>query len=176
MTISVCVRVANAQGSLLDSLMKEGEEEECDSEGLTCAVCLDIYFSPYSCQPCGHVFCEPCLRTVAKNRAANTPCPLCRTLISHTNFEEGERLIAKEGRSSDWRCDLSCRVFTSELDQTAKAVFPKVYCARKQTFLGALCAKWPLPHCRKHYSTFWGENLFFVCLILSFVSKLLFHH
>ncbi|XP_042364621.1 E3 ubiquitin-protein ligase RNF180 isoform X2 [Plectropomus leopardus] len=116
----------SVSGSLLDS-------EEEDREGLTCAVCLDVYFSPYSCQPCGHIFCEPCLRTIAKNRPTNTPCPLCRTLISHTDFHR-------------------------ELNQTAKTFFPKVYYARKQNFQNASCAKWPLPSCRKRFRTFWGEQ------------------
>ncbi|XP_029300874.1 E3 ubiquitin-protein ligase RNF180 [Cottoperca gobio] len=112
--------------SLLDS-------EEEDREGLTCAVCLELYFSPYSCQPCGHVFCEPCLRTIAKNRLTNTPCPLCRTIISHTSLHK-------------------------ELDQTAKTFFPKVYSARQQNFQSAVCAKWPLPSCRKRFLAFWGEQ------------------
>uniref|UniRef100_A0A7N6ACU1 RING-type domain-containing protein n=1 Tax=Anabas testudineus TaxID=64144 RepID=A0A7N6ACU1_ANATE len=113
-------------GSLLDS------EEEV-REGLTCAVCLDVYFSPYSCQPCGHVFCEPCLRTLARNRPTNTPCPLCRMLISHTNFHK-------------------------ELNQTAETFFPKVYCGRKQNFQSAPCAKWPLPACHKRtFRSFWGQ-------------------
>ncbi|XP_023281355.1 E3 ubiquitin-protein ligase RNF180-like [Seriola lalandi dorsalis] len=107
------------------------DSEEEDREGLTCAVCLDVYFSPYSCKPCGHVFCEPCLRTLAKNRPTNTPCPLCRTLISHTDPHQ-------------------------ELNQTAKAFFPKIYYTRKQNFQNAPCAKWPLPSCRKHFSTVWG--------------------
>uniref|UniRef100_UPI0037E711F5 E3 ubiquitin-protein ligase RNF180 n=1 Tax=Semicossyphus pulcher TaxID=241346 RepID=UPI0037E711F5 len=113
-------------GSLLDS-------EEEDREGLTCAVCLDVYFSPHSCQPCGHIFCEQCLRTIAKNRQTNTPCPLCRTLISQTNFHK-------------------------ELNQTAKTFFPKVYYSRKQSFQSAPCAKWPLPSCRKRFRTFWGDR------------------
>ncbi|GAA6229362.1 E3 ubiquitin-protein ligase RNF180-like [Lates japonicus] len=114
----------SVSGSPLDS-------EEEDREGLTCAVCLDVYFSPYSCQPCAHVFCEPCLRTLAKNRPTNTPCPLCRTLISHTNFHK-------------------------ELNNTAKTFFPKVYYGRKQNFQNAPCAKWPLPSCHKRFRTFWG--------------------
>ncbi|XP_038590613.1 E3 ubiquitin-protein ligase RNF180-like isoform X1 [Micropterus salmoides] len=112
--------------SLLDS-------EEEDREGLTCAVCLDVYFSPYSCQPCGHVFCEPCLRIITKNRPTDTPCPLCRTLISHTNFDK-------------------------DLNQTAKTFFPKVYHARKQNFKSASCAKWPLPSCHKHFRIFWRDQ------------------
>ncbi|XP_071321974.1 E3 ubiquitin-protein ligase RNF180 isoform X2 [Trachinotus anak] len=107
------------------------DSEEEDREGLTCAVCLDVYFSPYSCKPCGHVFCEPCLRTLAKNRPTNTPCPLCRSLISHTNFHK-------------------------ELNHTAKTFFPKIYHARKQNFQNAPCAKWPLPSYHKSFHTFWG--------------------
>ncbi|XP_072228375.1 E3 ubiquitin-protein ligase RNF180 [Leuresthes tenuis] len=110
-------------GSPLDS-------EEEDRDAVTCAVCLDIYFSPYSCQPCGHVFCEPCLRTLAKNRPANTPCPLCRTLISHTSLHR-------------------------ELNQTAKTFFPRVSAARRHNFQNALCAKWPLPSSRRHFWSFW---------------------
>ncbi|XP_061655223.1 E3 ubiquitin-protein ligase RNF180 isoform X3 [Phyllopteryx taeniolatus] len=77
------------QANSLSDLMlnsEEDEEEAGDRQGLTCAVCLDVYFHPYSCQPCSHVFCEPCLRKLAKNREESTPCPLCRALISHTNF------------------------------------------------------------------------------------------
>ncbi|XP_041754372.1 E3 ubiquitin-protein ligase RNF180 [Coregonus clupeaformis] len=107
------------------------DSEEVDREGYTCAVCLDVYFSPYSCHPCGHIFCEPCLRTLAKNRPANTPCPLCRTLISHTLFQK-------------------------ELNQTAKTFFPKVYHSRKHNFQKANCAKLPLPNCQKRFRIFWG--------------------
>lgn len=46
-------------------------------EGLTCAVCLDIYICPHICRPCG-----PCLRTIINNRPMNTPCSLC---WSHTS-------------------------------------------------------------------------------------------
>ncbi|KAM3874390.1 E3 ubiquitin-protein ligase RNF180 [Diretmus argenteus] len=117
------------QEQSVSGLLTDSEEE--DREGYTCAVCLDVYYCPYSCQPCGHVFCEPCLRTLAKNRPNNTPCPLCRTLISHTHFQK-------------------------ELNQTAKTFFPRVYHARKQNFQKATCAKWPLPSCRKHFRIFWG--------------------
>ncbi|XP_037548515.1 E3 ubiquitin-protein ligase RNF180 [Nematolebias whitei] len=103
-----------------------------DGDGLTCPVCLDVYFSPHACQPCGHVFCEPCLRTLAQNRLTVTPCPLCRTLISNTSFSE-------------------------ELDQTAKALFPTVYFSRKHSFQHASCSRWPLPNAKKPFGSFW-EN------------------
>ncbi|XP_068190458.1 E3 ubiquitin-protein ligase RNF180 isoform X2 [Antennarius striatus] len=101
-------------------------------EGLTCAICLDIYFSPHSCHPCGHVFCEPCLRTLAKNRHTNTPCPLCRALISDTSLHK-------------------------ELNRTTKD-FSNVYSARKLNFMRSYCARWPLPSCQKCFRTFWERR------------------
>ncbi|KAG7240862.1 hypothetical protein INR49_023436 [Caranx melampygus] len=138
------------------------DSEEEDREGLTCAVCLDVYFSPYSCKPCGHVFCEPCLRTLAKNRPTNTPCPLCRTLISHTNIHKGLRplsVISDAVSNVCWFQFLTVPYgshLSSDLNQTAKTFFPKIYHARKQQFLNAPCAKWPLPSCHKHFRSFWG--------------------
>lgn len=109
--------------------LTSSDEEE--REGYTCAVCLDVYYSPYKCHPCSHVFCEPCLRTLAKNRPSNTPCPLCRTLISHVLFQE-------------------------ELNQTTKTCFPKVYWSRHETFKKTNYSKWPLPNCPKRFRIFWG--------------------
>ncbi|KAM4577094.1 uncharacterized protein rnf180a [Odontesthes bonariensis] len=102
-----------------------------DREGFICAVCLDVYFSPYMCHPCNHIFCEPCLRTLAKNSPTNTPCPLCRTIITHVFFQK-------------------------DLNQTARTFFPKEYLSRKQSFQKASCAKWPLPSCRKLFRIFGG--------------------
>lgn len=81
---------ASALGSQAEELLQDSEEDKEDRDGLTCAVCLDIFICPHVCRPCGHSFCEPCLRTIANNRPMNTPCPLCRTLISHTTFNKGE--------------------------------------------------------------------------------------
>ncbi|KAF3851214.1 hypothetical protein F7725_012986 [Dissostichus mawsoni] len=59
------------------SSSSEDEEDVSagDREGFICAVCLDVFFSPYMCHPCNHVFCEPCLRTLAKGSPTNTPAP-----------------------------------------------------------------------------------------------------
>ncbi|XP_061655221.1 E3 ubiquitin-protein ligase RNF180 isoform X1 [Phyllopteryx taeniolatus] len=128
------------QANSLSDLMlnsEEDEEEAGDRQGLTCAVCLDVYFHPYSCQPCSHVFCEPCLRKLAKNREESTPCPLCRALISHTNFH-------------------------AELSRKAKASFPRVYHAREQYFQNASCVQWPLPSYRKPFFNLWGYRRYAV--------------
>ncbi|XP_073321874.1 E3 ubiquitin-protein ligase RNF180 [Pagrus major] len=115
-----------------DSSSEDDEDVSAgDREGYICAVCLDVYFSPYMCHPCNHIFCEPCLRTLAKNSPTNTPCPLCRTIITHVFFQK-------------------------ELNQTARTFFPKEYLSRKQNFQKASCAKWPLPSCRKLFRIFGG--------------------
>ncbi|KAK2837127.1 hypothetical protein Q5P01_014339 [Channa striata] len=99
------------QSSTGNPSSSSSEEEEDtrtrDRDGYICAVCLDVYFSPYMCHPCNHIFCEPCLRTLAKNSPTNTPCPLCRTVITHVFFQK-------------------------ELNQTAKTFFPKEYLSRFQ--------------------------------------------
>ncbi|KAI5625124.1 RING finger protein 180, partial [Silurus asotus] len=110
------------------NLLSSDDEEK---EGVLCAVCLDIYYKPYMCQPCSHVFCEPCLRTLAKSRASSTPCPLCRTLISHVIFQE-------------------------ELYQHTKTHFQKEYRLRNETFQKTNYSKWPLPSCPKRFRILWG--------------------
>ncbi|KAF0031240.1 hypothetical protein F2P81_015795 [Scophthalmus maximus] len=124
----VAEREDDTAAERVSASLLDGDE---DSERLTCAVCLEVYVRPHSCQPCGHVFCEPCLRTLARNRPANTPCPLCRALISQTDLHQ-------------------------ELSHTAETLFPKVVHGRQRIFQNAPCAKWPLPSRRKCFRSFWG--------------------
>ncbi|KFZ57711.1 E3 ubiquitin-protein ligase RNF180, partial [Podiceps cristatus] len=71
-----------------DNLHTDDEHElKGDKESYLCAVCLDVYFNPYMCYPCHHIFCEPCLRMLAKDNPASTPCPLCRTTIARVFFQ-----------------------------------------------------------------------------------------
>ncbi|XP_024275265.2 uncharacterized protein rnf180a [Oncorhynchus tshawytscha] len=121
----------SSTGNPSSSSEEDDDVSAGDREGFICAVCLDVYFSPYMCHPCNHIFCEPCLRTLAKNSPTNTPCPLCRTTITHVFFQ-------------------------TELNHTARTFFPKEYFSRKQTFQKASCAKWPLPSCRKLFRIFGG--------------------
>ncbi|KAI8503088.1 hypothetical protein Bbelb_189090 [Branchiostoma belcheri] len=65
---------------------EEENLEEAEREGLICPICLDLYYEPYVCQPCGHVFCDPCLRQIAKDNPGCTACPLCRTVVITVNF------------------------------------------------------------------------------------------
>jgi hypothetical protein len=54
----------------------------CDPpDDLLCPVCLDLYHHPHVTDPCSHVFCDPCLRRLAKKDPFNCPCPLCRRHI-----------------------------------------------------------------------------------------------
>ncbi|EDV23029.1 uncharacterized protein TRIADDRAFT_57875 [Trichoplax adhaerens] len=55
-------------------------------ENMICPVCLDIYYRPYRCN-CGHIFCDFCIRLLAKNKLDNSDpnvlCPLCRQSIKY---------------------------------------------------------------------------------------------
>ncbi|XP_040584950.1 E3 ubiquitin-protein ligase RNF180 isoform X1 [Mesocricetus auratus] len=117
----------------LSNEMSTDDENEYSEEkdSYICAVCLDVYFNPYMCYPCHHIFCEPCLRTLAKDNPASTPCPLCRTIISRVFFQ-------------------------TELNNATKTFFTKEYLKIKQSFQKSSSAKWPLPSCRKGFHLFGG--------------------
>ena len=51
-------------------------------EHLICAVCLDYYYKPYQC-PCGHTFCESCLRQLYHNCAGTLKSPICRSPVRY---------------------------------------------------------------------------------------------
>ncbi|XP_061475078.1 E3 ubiquitin-protein ligase RNF180 isoform X2 [Rhineura floridana] len=105
---------------------EEEHEHWRDKESYLCAVCLDVYFNPYMCYPCHHIFCEPCLRTLARDNPTSTPCPLCRTAIAQVFFQ-------------------------SELNNSTKAHFPVEHSKLKENFQESGLAKWPLPSCRKAF-------------------------
>ncbi|KAM6362925.1 E3 ubiquitin-protein ligase RNF180 isoform 2-T2 [Pluvialis apricaria] len=102
-----------------------------DKESYLCAVCLDVYFNPYMCYPCHHIFCEPCLRMLAKDNPASTPCPLCRTTIARVFFQ-------------------------TELNNSTRSFFPTEYLKLKENFQKSNSAKWPLPSCKKAFRVFEG--------------------
>ncbi|XP_056397332.1 E3 ubiquitin-protein ligase RNF180 [Hyla sarda] len=108
---------------------EDDDELAEEKERYTCAVCLDVYFNPYMCYPCRHIFCEPCLRTLARDNPTRTPCPLCRSIISRVHFH-------------------------SDLSKCSVAFFPNEYLKRKQSFQRANCAKWPLPNCNRLFRVF----------------------
>ncbi|XP_034630023.1 E3 ubiquitin-protein ligase RNF180 isoform X1 [Trachemys scripta elegans] len=113
--------------TLNDNLNTDDEHEQRgDKESYLCAVCLDVYFNPYMCYPCHHIFCEPCLRMLAKDNPTNTPCPLCRTIIARVFFQ-------------------------TELNNSTKSSFPTEYLKLKESFQKSSSAKWPLPSCRKPF-------------------------
>ncbi|NXN38286.1 RN180 ligase, partial [Rhinoptilus africanus] len=115
-----------------DNLPTDDEQElKGDKESYLCAVCLDVYFNPYMCYPCHHIFCEPCLRMLAKDNPASTPCPLCRTTIARVFFQ-------------------------AELNNSTKSFFPMEYLKLKENFQKSNSAKWPLPSCKKAFRVFEG--------------------
>nr|XP_009918173.1 PREDICTED: E3 ubiquitin-protein ligase RNF180-like [Haliaeetus albicilla] len=115
-----------------DNLHTDDESElRGDKESYLCAVCLDVYFNPYMCYPCHHIFCEPCLRMLAKDNPASTPCPLCRATIARVFFQ-------------------------TELNNSTKSFFPTEYLKLKENFQKSNSAKWPLPSCKKAFRVFEG--------------------
>ncbi|XP_021390047.1 E3 ubiquitin-protein ligase RNF180 isoform X2 [Lonchura striata] len=110
-----------------DNLHTNDERElRGDKESYLCAVCLDVYFNPYMCYPCHHIFCEPCLRVLAKDNPASTPCPLCRTTIARVFFQ-------------------------TDLNNCTRSFFPMEYLNLKENFQKSNSAKWPLPNCKKAF-------------------------
>jgi len=60
----------------------EGEPELSElGDDVICPVCLDLLHEPFQVEPCGHIFCEPCLRRLGQKNPMNCTCPLCRTKI-----------------------------------------------------------------------------------------------
>ncbi|KAM6991658.1 E3 ubiquitin-protein ligase RNF180 [Passerculus sandwichensis] len=113
-----------------DNLHTDDEQElRGDKESYLCAVCLDVYFNPYMCYPCHHIFCEPCLRMLAKDNPTSTPCPLCRTTIARVFFQ-------------------------TDLNNSTRSFFPVEYLNLKENFQKSNSAKWPLPSCKKAFRVF----------------------
>ncbi|XP_013415066.1 E3 ubiquitin-protein ligase RNF180 [Lingula anatina] len=75
-------------------------------EGLTCSICLDLYYRPHSCYPCRHVFCESCLRQIANSSSTDTVCPLCRTEIKKCILHEDLERQIKTTFPEDYKCRL----------------------------------------------------------------------
>jgi len=69
-------------------------------EMLKCGICLDILLDPKIVEPCGHSFCNHCLRLLQTR-----VCPLCRTRIhdyhSSILLNELSELIAKYSLSQE---------------------------------------------------------------------------
>lgn len=104
-----CESVIGTDGT--DKLKKNGvdeEEIEIPSDAL-CAVCLEMFYRPHRCDPCGHVFCECCLRQICKQTPTLTPCPLCRDVICACIFEKdlNESLQSNYKKQFDIRCQES---------------------------------------------------------------------
>ncbi|XP_060557773.1 uncharacterized protein LOC132718164 [Ruditapes philippinarum] len=73
----------------LQSARLEFHDYNIDSK-YTCPVCLEMYHMPSICNPCSHVFCDPCLRRMTSQGYEGIPCPLCRTVISSCQLDNGE--------------------------------------------------------------------------------------
>ncbi|XP_067653519.1 E3 ubiquitin-protein ligase RNF180-like [Haliotis asinina] len=116
-TLNRFKHLEHEQSSSDDSIIEETILEEHE-----CPVCLDLFLHPHVCDPCGHVFCETCLRHLAQESDNSTafPCPMCRILIK------------------------SCRL-DRDLTATIKLRYPVSYKHRRMSDSKYLSHRYPLP-------------------------------
>ena len=67
-------------------VITEEDITEAAMEDLLCPICLDLLHRPHRIQPCEHLFCEPCLRRLARARIHK--CPLCRSPIKDCHLDQ----------------------------------------------------------------------------------------
>ena len=52
------------------------------NEEKDCSVYIDLLYNPIKITPCGHIFCESCIKTLRWTETKKyVPCPLCRQTI-----------------------------------------------------------------------------------------------
>lgn len=99
-----------------------------------CAICMDLYYRPHTCTPCNHVFCEACLRRLARERPSLTPCPYCRNIIRECNFDP-------------------------DLDLKLKTDYPEIYKTRRHNLRKIDSHFYQLPRCsRTQYTQYQLRN------------------
>ena len=59
---------------------------------MACGICLEIFHRPHRLSPCLHLFCDPCLRRLARARIQK--CPICRSVITDCHLDEGNTNIS----------------------------------------------------------------------------------
>merc|ERR1719278_1179779 len=74
-------RLEERRDAKLRELLEAEPELNTLPEDVICPVCLDLLHEPFQVEPCGHIFCEPCLRRLGQKNPMNCSCPLCRTKI-----------------------------------------------------------------------------------------------
>ena len=74
--------------------MEEDEAQVVGAEDaeLKCPICWELLHQPHRLNPCLHLFCDPCLRRLA--RANIQTCPICRAVITGCHLDEGNTNIS----------------------------------------------------------------------------------
>ena len=73
--------VEEKRDARLRELLEAEPELNTLPEDVICPVCLDLLHEPFQVEPCGHIFCEPCLRRLGQKNPMNCSCPLCRCVL-----------------------------------------------------------------------------------------------
>lgn len=73
--------VSNIEQAEIINAQQEEDIEEVVTAATECGICfLSWVGKAPTTTPCGHVFCQKCIKRWLKNR--EKPCPYCRELIS----------------------------------------------------------------------------------------------
>jgi hypothetical protein len=76
-----------------------------DKDDCTCSICDEIFFKPRRL-PCGHFFCDTCIRNWIRIRYPNVTCPLCRREILQQDSLEYDTNLQRECEQFYIQCEL----------------------------------------------------------------------
>jgi len=91
-------------------------------EDIICPICFGVLENPFEVSPCGHIFCEKCIR-----RWIETPlfgpstCPIDRYEISHNKLRPAPKFLYNYLNQLQMKCDYSsegCAFFVKLEDMT----------------------------------------------------------
>ena len=68
-----------------NDLAEDDGAEDAIAE-LLCPICWELLHQPQRLDPCLHLFCDPCLRRLARARIHT--CPICRSFITDCHLDE----------------------------------------------------------------------------------------
>ena len=120
------------------------EDDVVDIDRFTCSVCLEVFYLPQLCDPCEHVFCDPCLRQVnSSSGGGDVKCPLCRVVIRKCFTHEG--LTCNAQNDVQFRNFENVDLLFAEFCESVKSLFPEAHHERMKQERKKRRHRQPLP-------------------------------